>query len=105
MYAVDNMPLIASGILRMERSGRLWPSSDGFTMRAKVIDRFHSRFGLLRTTRTKMKHLFAKKPKKSPKPPRQNIALGIPTNIAVGPLGFRADFDIETEGDSIGIYE
>ena len=35
--------------------------------------------------------------KKSPKPP-QNIPLGIPTNIAAGPLGFRAELDITPKG-------
>jgi len=52
-----------------------------------------------------MKHFLGKKPKKSLKPPRQNIASGIPTNVAVVPLGFRAELDINPEGDSITIYQ
>ena len=33
-----------------------------------------------------------KEPKKSPKPPQRHISLGIiPSNIAVGPFGFRAE--------------
>jgi len=53
-----------------------------------------------------MKHLLGKKSKKSsPKPPRQNIASGIPTNIAVGSLGFQAELDIDPKGNSITIYE
>ena len=54
----------------------------------------------LPTSTTKMKRLFGKKAKKPPKPPQQNIAFGIPTNIAVGPLGFRAELDIDSTGDS-----
>jgi len=50
-----------------------------------------------------MNRLFDKKSKKSPKPPRQHIASGIPTNIAIGPLGFRAELDIDPKGDSIRI--
>jgi hypothetical protein len=33
--------------------------------------------------------------KKSPKPPKKHIHLGIPTNIAAGPLGFRAELDTD----------
>ena len=47
-----------------------------------------------------MNRLFGKKAKKSLRSPRQNIAFGIPTNIAVGPLGFRAELDIDSTGDS-----
>ena len=47
-----------------------------------------------------MEGLFGKKNKKSLKPPQQNLALGIPTNIATGPLGFRAELDIDSTGDS-----
>ena len=48
---------------------------------------------------TKMNRLFGKKAKESRKPPQQNLALGITTNTAVGPLGFRVDIDLE--GDHI----
>ena len=37
--------------------------------------------------------------KKIPKSSRRHISLGIPTNIAVGPLGFRADLDIGPKGE------
>ena len=47
-----------------------------------------------------MKLLLGKKAKKSPKPPQQNIAFGIPTNIAVGLVGFRAELDVDSTGDS-----
>ena len=47
-----------------------------------------------------MNRLFGKKAKKSRRPPQQNIAIGIPTNIAIGPLGFRVEFDIDSIGDS-----
>ena len=47
-----------------------------------------------------MKRLFGKKDKKSLKPPQQNIAFVIPANIAAGPLGFRAELDINSTGDS-----
>ena len=48
-----------------------------------------------------MKRLLGKKAKKPPKPPQQNIALGIPTNTVVEPLGFRAELDIDPEGNPI----
>jgi len=51
-----------------------------------------------------MSHFSNKKHKKSPKPPQQHIALGIPTNIAVGPLGFRAELDVHPKGDLVMIY-
>jgi len=41
---------------------------------------------------------FGKRSKKSLKP-SQHIILGIPTNIAAGPLGFRAELDIEPKGE------
>ena len=47
-----------------------------------------------------MKRLFGKKVKKSLKPPQQIVAFVIPTNIAAGPLGFRAELDIDSTGDS-----
>ena len=52
-----------------------------------------------------MKRLLGKKAKKPPKPPQQNLALGIPTNTVVGPLGFRAELDIDPKGDHITIWE
>ena len=60
--------------------------------------------GLPNTSTTKMKRVFGKKLKKSPGPPQQNIVLGIATNIALGPLGFRAELDIDPKGDSIRIW-
>jgi hypothetical protein len=45
-----------------------------------------------------MDRLFDKKIKKLSKPSQRHIALGIPTNIAVGPLGFRAELDIGPQG-------
>ena len=50
-----------------------------------------------------MKRLFGKKPKKSSKPPQQDLALGILTNTAVGPIGFRAELDVDPKGDPIRI--
>ena len=45
-----------------------------------------------------------KKSNKSPKPPPIPFLLGIPTNIALGPLGFRADLDIDSNsGDPFSI--
>lgn len=45
-----------------------------------------------------MNNLFDKKPKKSLKPSQRHLSLGIPTNIAAGPLGFRAELDIGPKG-------
>jgi hypothetical protein len=36
-----------------------------------------------------------KKFKKSRQPSQQPVSLGIPTNIAIGPLGFNADLDLD----------
>lgn len=47
-----------------------------------------------------MDRLFDKKSKKSRKTAKRHISLGIPTNIAAGPLGFRAELDIEPKGES-----
>lgn len=41
--------------------------------------------------------MFNKKSKKRLKPPT-NLLLGIPTNIATGPLGFRAELDVDPKG-------
>ena len=38
--------------------------------------------------------------KKSKKPLKKNLLLGIPTNIAVGPLGFRAELDVDPKSKS-----
>ena len=46
-----------------------------------------------------MNCLFDKKSKKSLKSSQQHVSLGIPTNIAVGPLGFQAELDIDSEGE------
>jgi len=46
----------------------------------------------------RMNRLFSKKPKKSLKPSQRHASLGIPTNVAAGPLGFRAELDIGTKG-------
>ena len=49
-----------------------------------------------------------KKSKKPPKLSQKHIVLGIPTNIAVGPLGFRAELDIGPKGEqgrSIATWE
>lgn len=39
------------------------------------------------------------KSKKSIKPPQRHVSLGTPTNIAVGPLGFRAELDVDPKGE------
>ena len=46
-----------------------------------------------------MKHLFNKISEEKPKPSRRHISLGIPTNVAAGPLGFRAELDIGAQGE------
>ena len=43
--------------------------------------------------------MFGKKSKKLPKPSRKHIFLGIPTNIAAGPLGLRAELDTDPIGN------
>ena len=53
----------------------------------------------LPTSRTKMNYLLNKKSKKSLKYSQRDIFLGIPTNIAAGPLGFRAELDIGPNGE------
>ena len=44
----------------------------------------------------RMDYTFGKKSKKSLKLSQQHLSLGIPTNIAVGPLGFRAGLESGT---------
>jgi len=45
-----------------------------------------------------MDHPSDKKSKRSLKPSQRHISLGIPTNVAIGPLGFRAELDIDPKG-------
>ena len=42
--------------------------------------------------------MLSKKSKKSLKSSQRHISLGLPTNIAVGPLGFRAQLDTDSKG-------
>ena len=51
-----------------------------------------------------MNYTFNKKSKKLLKSSRALISLGIPTSIAVGPLGFRAELDIGPKGKRSRIY-
>ena len=46
-----------------------------------------------------MNYMFDKKPKKSPRLSQQHLVLGLPTNVAAGPLGFRAELDIGPKGE------
>ena len=46
-----------------------------------------------------MDRLFGKKSKKSLKSPQTHTSLGIPANIAAGPLGFRTELDIDPKGE------
>ena len=46
-----------------------------------------------------MSYMFRKKSKISPEPFKKHIYLGIPTNIAAGPLGFRAELDTDPIGN------
>ena len=39
--------------------------------------------------------------KKSPKPSQRYLSLGIPTGIAAGPLGFKAELGIGPKGEQI----
>lgn len=57
-------------------------------------------FGLLFATRTKMDRFFDKKPKKSFRPSQRPISLaGIPTGVALGPVGFLAELDPNPRGE------
>ena len=58
-------------------------------------------FSLLHSERRKMDRPFGKKFKKSPKYSQRGAFLGIPANIAAGPLGFRAELNIAPEGESL----
>jgi hypothetical protein len=46
-----------------------------------------------------MNYSFDKKSKKSPKPSQQHTILGVPANIAAGPLSFRAGLGIGPKGE------
>ena len=46
-----------------------------------------------------MSYMFRKQSKKSPKPPRKHVPLGVPTNIAAGTLGFRAELATDPIGN------
>jgi hypothetical protein len=43
--------------------------------------------------------MFNKKSKKSLKSLPNHLLLGIPTNVAVGPLGFRAELGVNPNGE------
>ena len=50
-------------------------------------------------------HLLSnKKNKKSDKSSQRHLSLGIPANVAVGPLGFRAELGISSEGEQDRSY-
>lgn len=51
------------------------------------------------TSTALMNRLFNKKPKKPLDPSHSHVSLGIPTNIAIGPLGFRAELDLSPNGE------
>jgi len=51
-----------------------------------------------------MDRLFNKKSKKSLKSSRRHLSLGVPTNTAVGPVGFRAELDIGPKGEQVLSY-
>jgi len=49
--------------------------------------------------------MFDKESKKPPKPPQRRIYMGvIPSNIAVGPLGFRAEVATDAESEQSRPY-
>ena len=48
--------------------------------------------------------MFGRKSKKPLKSTPKNLLFGIPANIAAGPLGFRAELDVESEGGWICSY-
>jgi len=52
---------------------------------------------------TPMDRLLNKKSKKSLDPSQRYVSLGIPTNIAVGPLGFQAELGIDHESEQVPI--
>ena len=89
----STIPFTARGLTCATTSSKALSRGQGLALQVHHV-------GLLPTSTTKMKRLLGKKDKKQPKPPQQNIALGIPTHTIVGPLGFRAELDIDPEGDS-----
>ena len=55
-------------------------------------------FGLPPATRTMMDRFFNRKPKESFRPSRRPTSLRIPTNVALGPLGFQAELGTGPRG-------
>ena len=51
-----------------------------------------------------MNRIYNKKSGKSLKPSQRPASLGIPTNIAVGPLGFRAELEVDPAGEESRFY-
>ena len=78
---------LAMGAPSSRQAGRKW---------YLVLWVHHLVFPLASTTL--MDRLFDEKPKKSLDPSKRHVSLGIPINIAVGPLGFRAELDIDPKG-------
>jgi len=62
-----------------------------------------ARFGL-HLPRTRMNRTHKKKSGKPLKLSQHPASLGIPTNIAVGPLGFRAELDVDPTGEESCFY-
>jgi len=48
--------------------------------------------------------MFHRKTKKSHRSSQRHLSLGVPANVAVGPLGFRADLDIGPKGEQNRAY-
>jgi len=62
-------------------------------------------FDLSLISRTRLNHMSGKGSKKSPKPPQRHISLGlVPSNIAVGPIGFRAELVTDANGEQSRSY-
>jgi len=79
-------------------------SSGGFVREASLALWVHY-FGFPSTSRTRLNNMSDKKSKKPPKPPQRLISLGIiPSNIAVGPLGFRAEPATDTKSEQNRSY-
>ena len=70
-----------------------------FTQKGEVWHCGSITLAFFSTSITKMKHLFSKGPKKPPKYSQRDLFLGIPINVAAGPLGFRAELNIASEGE------
>jgi len=57
-------------------------------------------FGFSLSSRTRLNSMSDKESKKPSKPPQQHISLGlIPSNIAVGPSGFRAELATDAKSE------